>query len=116
MSGDPAGRLGPRIATLLRTGTLVAVGTVATGFAIALATGDSAPGPRPVFELIGQLDGDALIAAGLLGLTLLPLGVLLLAAVTFGGQGERRYLLASLTTLGLLMASLVVAALVAGAS
>lgn len=116
MTEGPTGRLGPRIAGLLRLGTLVAVTAVAIGFAVVLLTGDAGRGPLPVFELIGELDGDALIAAGLLGLTLLPLAVLLTAALTFGAQGERRYLVSSLATLGLLAGSLVVAALVAGPS
>jgi uncharacterized membrane protein len=109
----PAGRLGGRIATLLRNGTLVAVAVIGTGFVIALVSGDRGTGSRPVTELIGAGGADGLIAVGLLGLTLLPLGVLAVATVTFGGQRERRYLLASVTTLALLAASLVIAALVA---
>ena len=113
---EPAGRLGRRIATLLRTGTLVAVAAVAAGFVIALVGGDAGAGPRPVTELVGAGGADAVIAAGLLGLTLLPLGVLGLAAVTFGAEGERRYLVSSLVTLALLVAGLVAAALVASPS
>jgi hypothetical protein len=113
--GGSGGRLGGRIASLLRNGTLVAVAVIGTGFVIALVGGESGTGPRPVFELIGAGGPDGLVAAGLLGLTLLPLGVLGLAALTFRGLGERRYLLASLTTLALLVGSLVAAALVARA-
>jgi uncharacterized membrane protein len=110
---EPAGRLGVRIASLLRNGTLVAVAVIGTGFVLALVSGERGAGARPVTELIGAGGADGLIAAGLLGLTLLPLGVLAVAAVSFAGQGERRYLVASVTTLVLLAASLVVAAVVA---
>ena len=113
---EPAGRLGRRIATLLRTGTLVAVAAVAAGFVIALVSGHPGPGARPVTELIGAGGADAVISVGLLGLTLLPLGVLGLAAATFGAEGERRYLVSSLVTLGLLVAGLVASALIASPS
>lgn len=117
MSGPvPGGRLGRRVATLLRTGTLVSVAIVAGGFIIALVGGGAGPGPRPVIEVMGDGGPDALIAVGLVGLTLLPLGVLAVAAMTFASQHERRYLLSSLATLGLLVASLATAAIVAGPS
>lgn len=117
MSGPrPAARLGPRIAALLRAGTLVAVAVVGTGFVIALVSGESGLGARPVLQLVGAGGADALIAIGLLGLTALPLGVLGVAAATFATEGERRYLASSLVTLGLLVASLVTAAIVAAPS
>jgi uncharacterized membrane protein len=116
MSGPaPAGRLGARIATLLRNGTLVAVAAIGTGFVIALVSDDRGTGARPVTEVIGAGGPDGIIAAGLLGFTLLPLGVLAVAALTFGAQRERRYLIASVATLVLLAASLVVAAVFARA-
>lgn len=115
-AGPPGGRLGTRIAAVLRIGTMVAVATVATGFVIALVGGGEGPGPRPVVDLVGAGGADALITIGLLGLTLLPLGVLGVAAFTFGRHGERRYLVSSLTTLGLLIGSLVAAALLAAPS
>lgn len=112
----PAGRLGARIAALLRTGTLVAVATVGAGFVVALVSADRGSGARPITDLIAGGGADALISVGLLGLTLLPLGVLGVAAATFQAEGERRYLLSSLATLGLLIAGLVTAALVSAAS
>ncbi len=116
MSGAPGGRLGLRIAAVLRGGTLVAVAVVATGLILSLASGDEGPGARPIVELVGGGGPDALTMLGLLGLTLLPFGVLVAAATTFAGEGERRYLLSSLATLGLLGLSLVMAALLAGPS
>lgn len=117
MSGPgSAGRLGARIAALLRAGTLLAVAAIGAGFVIALVGGGAGPGPRPVLQLVADRGPDALIAIGLLGLTFLPLGMLGLAAATFGVERERRYLLSSLATLGLLVVSLVAAAIVAGPS
>lgn len=117
MSGPPpAGRLGARIAALLRAGTLLAVAAVGAGFVIVLVSGESGPGARPVLQLVAAGGPDALIATGLLGLTALPLGVLGVAAATFAAEGERRYLASSLATLGLLVASLVTAAIVAAPS
>jgi uncharacterized membrane protein len=112
----PATRLGPRLAAVLRAGTLLAVATVAVGFILALVAGGPGSGALPLTDLIGRRDADALTSVGLLGLTLLPLGVLGVAAATFAADGERRYLLSTLVTLLLLVASLVAAALVAGAS
>ena len=112
----PAGRLGTRIAALLRAGTLLAVAVVGTGFVVALVGADRGSGARPIVDLVAAGGADALIAVGLLGLTLLPLGVLAVAAATFRTEGERRYLLSSLATLGLLVGGLLTAALVAGAS
>jgi uncharacterized membrane protein len=107
--------LGSRIAGVLRSGTLLAVSAIGVGFVLALVTGGPGPGARPVGELIFGGGPDTFTALGLMGLTLLPLGVLLVAAITFGSMGERRNLLTSLAVLVLLVASLVVAALVARA-
>jgi hypothetical protein len=115
-TGAGAARLGPRLAALLRAGTLLAVAVVTAGFLLALVAGGPGPGPQPVTELLEARDADALTSAGLLGLTLLPLVVLGLAAATFGATGERRYLMSSLLTLLLLVASLGAAALLAGSS
>jgi hypothetical protein len=115
-AGPPGGRLGARIAAVLRIGTLVAVAAVATGFVIALFGRAEGLGARPVLDLVGAGGADALITLGLVGLTLLPFGVLAVAALTFGTHGERRYLLSSLATLGLLVASLVAAALLTAPS
>lgn len=110
----PGGRLGSRVAAVLRTGTLVAVATVSAGYLIVLLAGDDGPGARPVLDLVSGGGPDALVTLGLLALTLLPLVVLGVAAATFAGRGERRYLIASSVTLVLLAGSLVVAALVTG--
>jgi hypothetical protein len=112
----PGGRLGERIAAVLRSGTLVAVAAVTAGYLLTLVGGDDGPGTRPLLEVLGGRDADALIAAGLLGLTLLPLGVVGTAAVTFGGSGERRYVVSSLVTLALLVIGLAAAALLAAPS
>lgn len=108
--------LGRKVAAVLRIGTLAAVLAVTVGFVIALVSGAPSSGARPLGELIGAADADALISVGLLGLTLLPLGVLAVAARSFHLAGERRYLVACIVTLGLLVASLVIAALVAPSS
>lgn len=99
---------------ILRAGTLIAVAAIAVGFLLAMLGAAAPPGEQPVLDLIRRADPDSITAAGLLGLTLLPLGVLGVAAVSFGSSGERRYLVMSLVTLGLLAGSLLVAALVAG--
>lgn len=109
---DPARRLGPRIAAILRLGTLAAIAAVAGGWVLGLVGGGDGPGARPIDELLAEGGADALAAGGLLLLTLLPFGVLLTAAHTFWADGERRYLVASLITVALLAASLVVAATV----
>ena len=114
--GEAGPALGRRVAAILRIGTLVAVLAVTLGYVVALVSGTPGPGARPLGELIGGGDADALSSAGLLGLTLLPLGVLGIAAHSFHVAGERRYLIACLVTLALLIASLVIAAVVAPAS
>ena len=118
MSGDPneGPALGRHLATVLRGGTLVAVLAVTVGLAMALFTGEASRGARPLSELLTTGDADAVISAGLLGLTLLPLGVLGVAAWSFGAAGERRYLVACGVTLLLLLGSLVIAAVVAPSS
>lgn len=116
MSGAPDPRLGTRIARVLRIGTLAAVVTVAVGYVLALVGGGAGPGPRPLGELLGAGTADAIIAVGLLGLTLLPFAVLAVAASTFVAQGERRYVGATLVTLALLVGSVAAAALLAAPS
>jgi uncharacterized membrane protein len=107
------GDLGRRVAAVLRAGTLAAVLVIGIGYVVALASGGPSPGSRPLGELIRAADADAVTSIGLLGLTLLPLGVLGVAARSFQSAGERRYLIACLVTLALLVASLVIAAVVA---
>lgn len=117
MSARSVGQsLGRRIARTLRLGTLVAVTAVAAGYLAALQDGSSGLGGAPLPDALARGGADAIILLGLLGLTVLPLAVLGVAAVSFAGRGERRYLLTSLVTLVLLVASLVTAAAVALAS
>ncbi|MBW3613037.1 MAG: DUF1634 domain-containing protein [Chloroflexi bacterium] len=96
---------------ILRTGTLLAVAMVSAGFVLSLAAGGEGPGARPIGDLLAVGGADALTTAGLLALTMLPLAVLVVAAVTFAAERERRYLLSSLATLALLVAGLVATAL-----
>jgi uncharacterized membrane protein len=105
--------LGRKVAAVLRGGTVLAMLAIAIGFVIALLSGAPSRGARRLVDLFGTVDADALISVGLLGFTLLPLGVLVVAARSFHLAGERRYLVACIVTLGLLVSSLVIAALVA---
>lgn len=102
------------IATVLRLGTALSVGILAIGYGIALITGVE-DGQRPLLDLITGGGPLMLVGLGLLAMTLLPVGVLVAAAIGFARSGERGRLLASLAVLGLLGASLVAAALLAGA-
>lgn len=104
--------LGRRIAIVLRVGTLLAMAGIGVGWVAALFTGDEAPGPTPVVELIGALNADALIGIGLLGLTLIPVGALMVAVPPLARSGERSRALTAVGVLVLLGASLVVAAVI----
>ena len=107
--------LGPRIALVLRAGTLLAMAAIGAGWVAALFAGDEAPGPTPVVELIRALGADALIGIGLLGLTLIPVGALMVAVPPLARSGERSRALTAAGVLLLLGASLVVAAVIGGA-
>ena len=98
------------VASVLRWGTIVAVVAAGLGLAWALAAGASAQTDRSVLELIGDGGPDALIAIGLLALTLVPIAALAAAAVVFARAGERRSLLVTLGVLLLLLVSLLAAA------
>lgn len=108
----PTGQLGARLARVLRIGTLLAVVVIAAGLAASLLFGPEGPGPTPVVELLGAGAADALIGAGLLGLTLIPVVALAVAAATLAAEGERPAAGAATVVLLLLVASLVVAAIV----
>jgi hypothetical protein len=56
-----------------------------------------------------------MLGIGLLAMTLLPVGVLTAASIGFARSGERGRMLTSIAVLGLLLASLVAAALLARA-
>lgn len=105
-------RLGSPIARVLRGGTLVAVTVVAVGYVLGLIAGDDGPGTTPLLALLTSGGADALIGAGLLVLTLVPLVVLAVAAIGFARSAERSDMVASLLTLALLVASLATAILV----
>lgn len=111
--GDPRRPelLGAGIAAVLRIGTLISMAAVAAGYGWLLASGVE-PGTRPLLDLIGEGGGGAVVGIGLLGLTLLPAGVLAVAAVGFIGHGEGRRAGVALAVLALLVAGLVTAILV----
>lgn len=100
------------IAGVLRIGTLVSVGILAIGYMIGLA-GGFGDGQRPLLELIGGGGPLTMLGIGLLAMTLLPVGVLAAASIGFARSGERGRMLTSMAVLGLLLASLVAAALLA---
>lgn len=102
------------IAGVLRIGTLVSVGIIAVGYVLGLV-GGFGDGQRPLLELIGGGGPLAIVGIGLLAMTLLPVGVLIAASIGFAQSGERGRMLTSLAVLGLLLASLVAAALFAQA-
>ena len=103
--------LGAGIAAVLRIGTLASIAAVAIGYVMLLASGEE-PGTLPLLQLLGAGGGGAVIGVGLLGLTLLPAGVLAVAAAGFVGRGERRYAVTALLVLALLGAGIVAAMVV----
>jgi uncharacterized membrane protein len=115
MSGphpDRRTELGEGIAAILRVGTILAVLVIGIGFLVASMTGLPSRGARPLTEYVTRTGPDTPIAIGLVGLTLLPLIVLVYAARAFAGSGERERLVTTLVVIGLLAASLVVSVLV----
>ena len=96
------------IATVLRIGTALTVGVIAAGYAVAL-TADQDSGPQPVAEMVVDGGGVALIGIGMLGLTLIPVLVLAVAAHGFHRLGEGRSALVSVLVAGVLVAALGVA-------
>jgi uncharacterized membrane protein len=112
MSRPPAsGPLGRRIATVLRGGTIVAVAAVGVGFVLSLVAPDPDPGARPLVDLIAAGGPDAFTAVGMAALTLVPVAMLAVAAVTFLRGGERGRFLISVAVAGMLLVSLAAAAL-----
>lgn len=100
------------IAGVLRIGTLVSVVIIAIGYVIGLV-GGFGDGQRPLVELIGGGGAQTMLGIGLLAMTLLPVGVLAAASIGFARGGERGRMLTSIAVLGLLLASLAAAALLA---
>jgi len=104
-----------RVAAVLQGGTIVAVVAIAIGLAWALLSGSDAPAHETAVELIAQGGPDAVIAIGLLALTLIPVAMLLASASVFAQSRERRPLVVTMVVVLLLVASLVAAAVI-GAS
>jgi uncharacterized membrane protein len=102
------------IAAVFRIGTLVAMGIVAVGYVAGLVSG-AGDGKRPLVDQLTSGGSVAVVAAGLLVLTLLPVAVVAAASVGFARTGERRRLWTALLVLGLLLASIVTALVVAQA-
>jgi hypothetical protein len=108
----PATPLARWVAGVLRWGTVAAVAVIAAGFVWATLAGLPASGTRPVVDEIGAWSGDAVTAVGLLGLTLLPIAVLAVAAAAFWRARERRMVAITLGVAALILASLAAAAIV----
>lgn len=102
------------IAAVFRIGTLVAMGIVAAGYLMGLVIG-SGDGKRPLLELLTGGGPVAVVAGGLLVLTLLPVAVVIAAAIGFARSGERQRLWTAVLVLVLLLASIVTAAAIAQA-
>jgi uncharacterized membrane protein len=113
-SPDPTPRseLGEGIAAILRVGTILAVLIIGIGFLVASMTGLPSRGARPLTDYVTRTGPDTPIAIGLVGLTLLPLIVLVYAARAFARSGERERLVTTLIVIALLVASLVVSVLI----
>lgn len=93
------------IGAVLRFGTLAAIAAVGIGYLLLLGSGD-APGTQPLLELLNDGGGGAVVGIGLLVLTLVPIGVLVVAAAGFWKRGERRELVVTVVVLALLALSL----------
>ncbi len=100
------------IAAVFRLGTLVAMAIVGAGYLLGLA-GEDSKGQQPLLDQLSGGGSEAVIAAGLLALTLLPVAVVIAAAIGFARTGERRSALTAITVLALLLASIVTAAIIA---
>lgn len=99
------------IAAVFRIGTIVAMGIVAAGYLVGLVAG-SGDGQRPLVDQLSGGGSVAIIAAGLLVLTLLPVAVVIAAGIGFAQAGERRRFWTALLVLVLLLASIVTAAVI----
>ncbi|HEX7172263.1 MAG TPA: DUF1634 domain-containing protein [Candidatus Limnocylindria bacterium] len=103
--------LGGGIAAVLRIGTLVAIAAIGIGYVAILASG-AEPGSPSLVDLLLGGGAPAVIGIGLLGLTMIPAGVLAVAAIGFWQHGERRRVAIALVVLALVLASLGTAILV----
>jgi hypothetical protein len=98
------------VAAILRGGTIIAVVAIGLGLAWAVLTAAPTSTDQTVVELIGAGGADALIAAGLLALTLVPIGALAATAWVFAVLRERRAVVVTVAVLVLLLASLAASA------
>ena len=106
MSEDRGDRLlSDGISTVLRIGTALTVALIAAGYVVAVA-GDEESGPQPVAEMLTNGGGVASIGIGMLGLTVIPVLVLIVAAAGFQMLGERRSAIVSALVAVLLLAAL----------
>jgi hypothetical protein len=112
----PERALGDGLAAILRVGTIVAVLTIAVGFIVASMTGLPSRGGRPLLNVVLGAGPDAPIAVGLLVLTFLPTVVIGFAAWHFERVGERWRAVMAVGVLLLLLAGLVLASIIGGAS
>lgn len=115
MSSQGSG-LGRAVASVLRVGTMAAAAVTAAGYLLALLSPASGPGARPWTDLIVAGGPDTLIAVGLLGLSLIPVLALAVAASVLWRHGERSRASIGGGVLLLLVASFVVAAAIGGSS
>lgn len=93
---------------MLRLGTMVTIGLVAVGYAVAPFGAAPPDGPVPLLQLVGRDAPSTLIGLGLLGLALIPVVMLAVAAVALASLRERR-----MAVISALVALLLVGALVA---
>ena len=100
------------VALVFRAGTLISIATIAIGYVLHLA-GDGEPERGSLLAQIVAGGPGAIMAVGLFGLTLLPVGVVVALAVGFARGGERGRAILSVGVLVLLLASLATAALLA---
>lgn len=105
--------VGEGIAAVLRYGTVLAIAFVGSGYLIALVGGAARTGPRAATGLIADGGPSALVAIGLLGLTLIPVVMLGTAAVGLALLRERRMAIASVVVSILLLGALATALVVA---
>ncbi len=105
--------VGEGISAVLRLGTIVAIAFIGTGYLIAMVGGDARTGPRSATDLISEGGPSALVAIGLLGLTLIPVVMLATAAVGLALLRERRMATASVVVVVLLLGALATALAVA---
>ena len=105
-------RLRAWISTTLTAGMVLAIGVILIGLAVALVSGRGLE-PAPDW-LAGLTAGEpgSIVMFGVLLLTLTPVAQLLAAALAFGRAGEHRYLVITLTVLGLLVGSVAIAIIV----